>query len=139
MWCICKAQNYTPGAPQRSPNHLNCKHIVWNKVLVWKIMRNKYATIHVMKRDEMFYYVRHIPNDLTNIYSVKILFYCYSLCKVSIATIRWLLVWYSPKEYGCTCNQFIKDVHNSYYNILRFIQLPEDFEDVFTAIRIFWD
>ena len=40
-------------------------------------MRNKYATIHVMKRDEMFYYVRHIPNDLSNIYSVKRL--CFSL------------------------------------------------------------
>ena len=39
-------------------------------------MRNKYTTIHVMKRDEMFYYVRHIPYDLINIYSVKRL--CFS-------------------------------------------------------------
>ena len=49
-----------------------------------------------MKRDEMFYYVRHIPNDLTDIYSVKRL--CFSLktksystairFAVSIATIR---------------------------------------------------
>ena len=47
-------------------------------------MRNKYATIHVMKRDEMFYYVRHIPNDLTNIYSVKRL--CFSLKTKSYST-----------------------------------------------------
>ena len=47
-------------------------------------MRNKYATIHVMKRDEMFYYVRHIPNDLNNIYSVKRL--CFSLKTKSYST-----------------------------------------------------
>ena len=47
-------------------------------------MRNKYATIHVMKRDEMFYYVRHIPNDLTDIYSVKRL--CFSLKTKSYST-----------------------------------------------------
>mgnify|MGYP000579235914 CR=1 FL=1 len=47
-------------------------------------MRNKYATIHVMKRDEMFYYVRHIPNDLSNIYSVKRL--CFSLKTKSYST-----------------------------------------------------
>ncbi len=47
-------------------------------------MRNKYATIHVMKRDEMFYYVRHIPYDLINIYSVKRL--CFSLKTKSYAT-----------------------------------------------------
>ena len=47
-------------------------------------MRNKYATVHVMKRDEMFYYVRHIPYDLINIYSVKRL--CFSLKTKSYAT-----------------------------------------------------
>ena len=47
-------------------------------------MRNKYATIHVMKCDEMFYYVRHIPNDLTDIYSVKRL--CFSLKTKSYST-----------------------------------------------------
>ena len=47
-------------------------------------MRNKYATIHVMKRDEMFYYVRHIPNDLSNIYSVKR--FCFSLKPKSYST-----------------------------------------------------
>ena len=40
-------------------------------------MRNKYAAGHVMKRDDMFYYVRHIPKDLANHYSVKRL--CFSL------------------------------------------------------------
>ena len=45
-------------------------------------MRNKYATVHVMQRDEMFYYVRHIPHDLINIYSVKRL--CFSLKTKSI-------------------------------------------------------
>ena len=40
-------------------------------------MRNKYATIHVMKRDEMFYYVRHIPYDLIYHYKIKRL--CFSL------------------------------------------------------------
>ena len=27
-------------------------------------MRKKYIAEHVMKRDDMFYYVRHIPIDL---------------------------------------------------------------------------
>tara|TARA_S200000501_G_scaffold204726_1_gene192456 strand:- start:435 stop:1574 length:1140 start_codon:yes stop_codon:yes gene_type:complete len=40
-------------------------------------MRNKYVAEHVMKRDDMFYYVRHIPKDLANHYSVKRL--CFSL------------------------------------------------------------
>ena len=40
-------------------------------------MRNKYVAEHVMKRDDMFYYVRHIPTDLANHYSVKRL--CFSL------------------------------------------------------------
>ena len=40
-------------------------------------MRNKYVAEHVMKRDDMFYYVRHIPTDLANQYSVKRL--CFSL------------------------------------------------------------
>ena len=40
-------------------------------------MRKKYVAEHVMKRDDMFYYVRHIPRDLANHYSVKRL--CFSL------------------------------------------------------------
>ncbi|MEE2775067.1 MAG: DUF6538 domain-containing protein, partial [Pseudomonadota bacterium] len=40
-------------------------------------MRNKYVAEHVMKRDDMFYYVRHIPRDLTEHYRVKRL--CFSL------------------------------------------------------------
>ena len=40
-------------------------------------MRKKYVAEHVMKRDDMFYYVRHIPTDLANHYSVKRL--CFSL------------------------------------------------------------
>ena len=39
-------------------------------------MRKKYVAEHVMKRDDMFYYVRHIPTDLANHYSVKRL--CFS-------------------------------------------------------------
>ena len=40
-------------------------------------MRNKYVAEHVMKRDDMFYYVCHIPTDFANHYSVKRL--CFSL------------------------------------------------------------
>ena len=40
-------------------------------------MRNKYVAEYVMRRDDMFYYVRHIPKDLANHYSVKRL--CFSL------------------------------------------------------------
>ena len=40
-------------------------------------MRKKYVAEHVMKRDDMFYYVRHIPIDLTEHYRVKRL--CFSL------------------------------------------------------------
>ena len=40
-------------------------------------MRKKYVVEHVMKRDDMFYYVRHIPMDLTEHYRVKRL--CFSL------------------------------------------------------------
>ena len=40
-------------------------------------MRNKCVTNHVMKRDNKYYYVRHIPNDLTQHYSVQRL--CFSL------------------------------------------------------------
>ena len=40
-------------------------------------MRNKYVVEHVMKRDDVFYYVRHIPTDLAHNYSVKML--CFSL------------------------------------------------------------
>ena len=48
-------------------------------------MRNKYVAEHVMKRDDMFYYVRHIPTDLANQYSVKRL--CFSLKTKSYATV----------------------------------------------------
>ena len=40
-------------------------------------MRKKYVVEHVMKRDDMFYYVRHIPKDLSEHYRVKRL--CFSL------------------------------------------------------------
>ena len=40
-------------------------------------MRKKYVAEHVMKREDMFYYVRHIPMDLTEHYRVKRL--CFSL------------------------------------------------------------
>ena len=46
-------------------------------------MRNKYIAEHVMKRDDMFYYVRHIPMDLTEHYRVKRL--CFSLKTKSLA------------------------------------------------------
>ena len=34
-------------------------------------MRNKCVTNHVMKRDSKYYYVRHIPKDLTQHYSIQ--------------------------------------------------------------------
>ena len=40
-------------------------------------MRNKCVTNHVMKRDSKYYYVRHIPKDLTQHYSIQRL--CFSL------------------------------------------------------------
>ena len=40
-------------------------------------MRKKYAPEHVMIRDGVYYYVRHIPCDLTAYYSVSRL--CFSL------------------------------------------------------------
>ena len=40
-------------------------------------MRKNYVAQHVMKRDDMFYYVRHIPKDLYEHYRVKRL--CFSL------------------------------------------------------------
>ena len=40
-------------------------------------MRKKYAPEHVMIRDGVYYYVRHIPYDLAPIYSVTRL--CFSL------------------------------------------------------------
>ncbi len=45
-------------------------------------MRNNNVTEHVMKRD-MFYYVRHIPRDLSEYYRVKRL--CFSLKTRSLA------------------------------------------------------
>jgi len=47
-------------------------------------MRKKYAANHVMIRDDMYYYVRHIPNDLAHCYSVRRL--CFSLKTKSLAT-----------------------------------------------------
>ena len=50
-------------------------------------MRKKYAPEHVMIRDGVYYYVRHIPYDLTPIYSVTRL--CFSLKTKSLkAAIR---------------------------------------------------
>ena len=50
-------------------------------------MRKKYATEHVMVRDGVYYYVRHIPYDLTPIYSVTRL--CFRLKTKSLkAAIR---------------------------------------------------
>ena len=46
-------------------------------------MRKKYVVEHVMKRDDMFYYVRHIPKDLSEHYRVKRL--CFSLKTKSLA------------------------------------------------------
>ena len=40
-------------------------------------MRNKCVTNHVMKRDSKYHYVRHIPKDLTQHYSIQRL--CFSL------------------------------------------------------------
>ena len=40
-------------------------------------MRKKSVASHVMKRDNVFYYVRHVPKDLIDHYSVKRL--CFSL------------------------------------------------------------
>ena len=40
-------------------------------------MRNKFVANHVMKRDGKYYYVRHIPKDLTQHYSIQRL--CFSL------------------------------------------------------------
>ena len=50
-------------------------------------MRKKYAPEHVMIRDGVYYYVRHIPYDLAPIYSVTRL--CFSLKTKSLkAAIR---------------------------------------------------
>ena len=50
-------------------------------------MRKKYAPEHVMIRDGVYYYVRHIPYDLASVYSVKRL--CFSLKTKSLkAAIR---------------------------------------------------
>ena len=46
-------------------------------------MRKKYVAEHVMKRDDMFYFVRHIPIDLSEHYRVKRL--CFSLKTKSLA------------------------------------------------------
>ena len=40
-------------------------------------MRKKSVVSHVMKRDNVFYYVRHVPKDLIDHYSVQRL--CFSL------------------------------------------------------------
>ena len=47
-------------------------------------MRNKCVANHVMKRDNQFYYVRHIPSDLTHNYSVQRI--CFSLKTKSDST-----------------------------------------------------
>ena len=43
-------------------------------------MRNKYAANHVLLRDSVFFYVRRVPLDLAEYYSVKRL--CFSLRSV---------------------------------------------------------
>ena len=58
-------------------NTLICKHFWWYRSVVWKKMRKKSVASHVMKRDNVFYYVRHVPKDLIDHYSVKRL--CFSL------------------------------------------------------------
>ena len=47
-------------------------------------MRNKCVANHVMKRDNQFYYVRHIPSDLIHHYSVQRI--CFSLKTKSDST-----------------------------------------------------
>ena len=50
-------------------------------------MRKKYVPEHMMIRDGVYYYVRHIPYDLASVYSVKRL--CFSLKTKSLkAAIR---------------------------------------------------
>ena len=50
-------------------------------------MRKKYVPEHVMCRDGVYYYVRHIPYDLASVYSVTRL--CFSLKTKSLkAAIR---------------------------------------------------
>ena len=50
-------------------------------------MRKKYVPEHVMNRDGVYYYVRHIPYDLASVYSVTRL--CFSLKTKSLkAAIR---------------------------------------------------
>ena len=34
-------------------------------------MRKKSVATHVMKRDNIFYYVRHVPKDLIDHYNLK--------------------------------------------------------------------
>ena len=58
-------------------NILICNHFWWFRSVVWKKMRKKSVESHVIKRDNVFYYVRHIPKDLIDHYSVKRL--CFSL------------------------------------------------------------
>ena len=48
-------------------------------------MKHKYVAEHVMKRYDMFYYVRHIPTHLANHYSVKKL--CFSLKTKSLGNV----------------------------------------------------
>ena len=45
--------------------------------MVWKKMRKKSVVSHVMKRDNVFYYVWYVPKDLIVHYSLKWL--CFSL------------------------------------------------------------
>ena len=76
-------------------------------------MRKKYAPEHVMIRDGVYYYVRHIPCDLAPIYSVTRL--CFSLktksLKAAIRTSKSVTqrledYWLGLKaaEYGYTCH-----------------------------------
>ena len=86
-WCIQDVINYTLAAPSNLLNHLNVQHILCNRQAVWKKMRKKYANQHVMNRDGVYYYVRHIPYDLIAYYNVSRL--CFSLKTKSLkAAIR---------------------------------------------------
>ncbi len=45
-------------------------------------MRKKYAPEHVMNRDGVYYYVRHIPYDLIAYYNVSRLCFRMELCAI---------------------------------------------------------
>ena len=50
-------------------------------------MRNKCVTNHVMKRDNQFYYVRHIPSGLIYDYSVQRIYFSFK-AKFDLTAVR---------------------------------------------------